>query len=142
LRHVLALLDVTSTAGTAGSDGRFDERDVELFVQQFATAGGARDDSRYGPNGDGTTGGNGTDRFDLDFVRTYETVARATGTITRTVNEAAATDLDVLCHYAYTTLFTGDRTQREDLIGTECGLPPASAGALRRHRVVPGAECR
>ena len=47
------LLDVADNLGTAGSDGRFDEHDVELLLRKFDELDGALDYSRYDLNGDG-----------------------------------------------------------------------------------------
>lgn len=119
----LTLLDVAATNGAVVPDGAFTEHDVEHILGQFNISGGALDYSRVDLNGDGQTGGSGQAPFDLDFDRVYQTAARQTGELVRTVNENAATDIDILCHYGFTSLFTGNSTQRDALLGSVCGLP-------------------
>lgn len=118
----LALLDVVDQNGNTPGDGSFDDQDIGHIIQGFSAAGGVLDYSRVDLNGDGQTGGSGGARFDLDFDRIYQTATRQTGSISRTVNELVATDLDVLCHYAYSSMFTGDSAARDNLLGAQCGL--------------------
>jgi len=133
----LALFDVVDVNGNVGPDGRFDDQDIVHILQEFAAAGGALDFSRYDLNGDGETGGTGGARFDLDFDRVYQTATRQTGSISRTVNELVATDLDVLCHYAYSSMFTGDTAVRNNQLDSRCGTPPVGGltGATLRYTV-------
>lgn len=116
----LALFDVGGPAGPQSPDGFFDEADLAQFVQAFSLAGGALDYSRFDLNGDGNTGGAGQAPFDLDFDLTYQFAGRTQGGVTRTVDESAATDVDVLCHYAYSTLYSGSQAERSRLLGTLC----------------------
>jgi Subtilase family len=118
----LALFDVADANGNAGANGRFDDQDIVHILREFAAAGGALDFSRYDLNGDGETGGTGGARFDLDFDRVFQVAERVTEGLRRTVNEAAATDLDILCHFGYTSLYSGDRALRDATLGSACGL--------------------
>lgn len=114
-----ALLDVGGAGGSTVPDGVFDAADLQRFVQAFATE--ALDHSRFDLNGDGFTGTSVDRPFDLDLNLRFESAARTTGPITRTVDERAATDIDILCHYAYSSLYTGDAEQRRNLVGAACG---------------------
>jgi len=114
-----ALLDVGGAGGSTVPDGVFNEADLQQFVQAFATQ--ALDFSRFDLNGDGFTGLTTTRPFDLDLNLRFESAARTTGPVTRTVDERAATDIDILCHYAYLSLYTGDTEQRRNLVGAMCG---------------------
>lgn len=114
-----ALLDVGGAGGSTVPDGVFDAADLQRFVQAFATE--ALDHSRLDLNGDGFTGTSVDRPFDLDLNLRFESAARTTGPITRTVDERRATDLDILCHYAYSSLYTGDTEQRRNLVGAACG---------------------
>jgi hypothetical protein len=133
----LALLDVVDGNGNDDPDGVFDDRDIARILQEMSAAGGALDFSRYDLNGNGETGGTGGARFDLDFDRIYQTASRQTGTLARTVNERVATDLDILCHYAHTPLFTGDAAKRNDLLSLMCAPPSPEGltGATLRYTV-------
>ena len=113
------LFDVTNPAGS-GLDGLFTEHDVTEFLRAFALTTGTLDYSRFDLNGDGRTGGDARERFDLDFDRFYQNAIRVTEGVSRRVDENAATDLDILCHYAHTPLFVGDRTVRDTALGNLC----------------------
>ena len=109
------LLDVTGPGAADLPDGVFDERDVIRFLDEFANrAGSTFDYSRFDLNGDGRTGGATTDRFDLDA-----NVNPAWSSITETIesepvtfDETTVTDLQVLCYYAFSPLYTGDSAVR------------------------------
>ena len=61
------LLDVVNASGAEPPDVRFDEHDVQRFLDELDTRAGANFDySRYDLNGDGRTGGTTLSRFDLD----------------------------------------------------------------------------
>ncbi|MCC6991826.1 MAG: S8 family serine peptidase [Acidobacteria bacterium] len=122
----LALFDVGGPAGPQAPDGFFDDADLAQFAQAVSLAGGALDYSRFDLNGDGHTGGATQAPFDLDFDLTYQTATRTVGGVTRTVDESLATDTDVLCHYAYSSIYTGDVAERSRLIGATCGEGPFS----------------
>jgi hypothetical protein len=128
----LALLDVKT-------DGVFDEQDLALFVQHYftqnsdgsltAVAPTAADFSRYDLNGDGYTGGPNSERFDLDrvgstqFGRTkYSMVTQSIENEDMTYDEQFLTDVDILCYYAYSDLYTGHTDARRDLLAGPCGV--------------------
>lgn len=115
----LALLDVAGPGRPTSPDGQFDGADLERFAAALATT--SFDYGRLDLNGDGVTGPFGVRPFDLDLNLRFESAARTTGPITRTVDERAATDIDILCHYAYSSLYTGDAEQRRNLVGAACG---------------------
>lgn len=84
-----------------------------------------RDYSRFDLNGNGFTGGNSVERFDLDLLASPEvtpvydedlllpiTLPSASLVIERSFDENNLTDLDILCYYAFSPLYHGD------LIGT------------------------
>ena len=104
-------------------DGHFDEHDLERFVSELDTrAGTLFDYSRYDLNGDGRTGGTTKDRFDLDasapaaWTRITETIEGST----QEFDETALTDILILCHYAYSPLYTGDGNLRTSLLAGRC----------------------
>lgn len=126
----LALLDVNN-------DGRFDETDVTAFLSKFLDTSGnpvepaARDYSRWDLNGDGFTGGSKTEMFDLDRggdSAQYGKTGYSAG-ITEQIegkaisfNETQVTDMQVLCYYAYSALYTGDVAARAKLLGGCAGV--------------------
>jgi len=112
------LLDVVTSTGADGPDGRFDERDLERFVSEFDSRQGTTFDySRYDLNGDGRTGGATTDRFDLDAngPPAWSTLNQDEDGGPVAFDETALTDLRVLCYYAYSPLYAGD-----DGVRTRC----------------------
>ncbi len=122
-----ALLDVNG-------DGAFTEADVQDFAAVLVGANGQppRVWDRHDLNGDGYSGV-GTARFDLDRVGSLQyglasysdTVQESYKGQTMTFDESALTDLQILCYYAYSALYTGDPAARDDRIGVACGVPPA-----------------
>ena len=125
----MALLDTNS-------DTKFDENDLTIFLSHFQDGAGnpveptAPDYSRWDLNGDGFTGGSGTEQFDLD--RVFSTQYGATNyslDITEDIeqqtvhfNETDLTDLQVLCYYAYSAMYTGDPAVRFQLVGGCAGV--------------------
>lgn len=123
-----AILNVNT--GGASRD-RFDEADIAEFLNHFFfDANGnpviepaAPDYNRYDLNGDGFTGGSRKARFDLDragstqFGQTnYSTITQAVEGNLLEFNKGALTDLDILCYYAYSDLYEGDRDVRRQLL--------------------------
>ena len=104
-------------------DRFFDEKDVEKFLTEFDTANGAKDYSRYDLNGDGQTGGDSKAKFnlDMDYPPTYTSVSQTIEDNSVSFNENSLTDLQILCYYAYSRLYTGDTDKRKDLLGEKCG---------------------
>src|SRR5207253_448149 len=86
----------------------------------FATANGAVDYSRFDLNGDGSTGGAGKDRFDLDMDGAYGTASATIEGVPVSYDETGVTDDDVLCYYAYSSLYRGDPAARTSAVGTRC----------------------
>lgn len=102
-----ALLDVNN-------DGIFDHLDLDAFVKAYQlnianrpSIPAARDYSQFDLNGDGFTGGILTERFDLDADGRFTTVPVAIGGVPIPFNEAALTDVQILCYYAYGTDSSG-----------------------------------
>jgi hypothetical protein len=127
----LALFDVSASSGVAGSDGTFDEKDLALWFSEFevreqARIGGADpfDYSRYDLNGNGISAiepafvDDLPQRFDLDVNDPPQfTTVTALNVEGQEISydENAATDLDILCYYAYSALYTGNEQQRTEL---------------------------
>jgi hypothetical protein len=105
----------------ADADGDFDEHDIELFS---AVAGSSqRDHSRSDLNGDGFTGSTGTAALDLDLAGSprggaprLETVPQGIEGVSVEFDETAVTDMQALCFYAYSDLYTGSPDRRVDLL--------------------------
>lgn len=141
-------LDVIATIGTVGirealmdvtGDDVFDERDL----QEFATAYGldnpntpsipeSRDYGRFDLNGDGATGGIPAYYFDLDRgsvipgpASVYSAVDRQIEGYTISFNESELSDIQILCYYAYSTLYSNDspspaqEAARTDILGPD-----------------------
>ena len=144
----LALLDV---AGPDGSpDEKFTDLDLQLLIAltdpSDSEGAGTLDYGRHDLNGDGRTGGIGTGRFDLDISDVTQAGAFSTIRnreleqaleIEGTFDENAVTDRQVLCYYAYTDLYEGDKARRDgdELLGevaadcAPCGQPDAAPKA-------------
>jgi len=128
------LLDVAGGSTTPGTNGLFDEHDLELFLEFFESyellrdGNNFRDDSRYDLNGDGLTGGDTRAGFDLDVdaLPALETVEFDADGNTLSLEESHVRDLDILCYYAFTDLYGGDTDRRSELlagcIGDAAGL--------------------
>jgi hypothetical protein len=149
----LAILDLNN-------DGKFDEGDVAGFLGIYLDSSGAarepsaRDYSRFDLNGDGFTGGSSTERFDLDRVgstqygpTSYDSVVtqQIEGS-TMSFDETKLTDLNILCYYAYSPLYTGDTAARTSLLASSCSLivQPISVtllpGQQQQFKVIPAQE--
>jgi hypothetical protein len=141
-----ALLDVNG-------DGKFDEADLGIFLAHLQDSNGnplapsAPDYSRYDLNGDGFTGGSTTERFDLDRVGSIQYGATSYATVTQQIeqktvsfDETALNDLQILCYYAYSGMYTGDVAARAQLMsgcaGVSVQIQPSSVtlaqGATRQ----------
>lgn len=131
LRIRKALLDVNG-------DGVFDALDLMEFAKAYhladpnaPTIPTVRDYSRYDLNGDGLTGGITTARFDLDASGLDAQGAAIISSVDATIegfpismNEAALSDLQILCFYAYSPMYVLDpggqnERQRTALLGPE-----------------------
>jgi hypothetical protein len=122
-----AILDAAKGPGLEGSDRSFNELDVELFLEKFAAGdlfGGALEYGRFDLNGDARTGGDERAALDLD-------VSGSTGIVTQVIengtvefDETALTDIEILCYYAYSGLYTPvDPQRRQQLLGLDRCLP-------------------
>jgi len=125
-------------------NGVFDENDLAAFVFAYFDPSTGQpleptspDFSRFDLNGDGFTGGSRTDRFDLDRVGStqfgqtlYSTVTQLIEGQTISFNENTLTDLQILCYYAYSALYTGDPDVRKQLL-PNCTCASSSPSAMR-----------
>lgn len=132
----LAILDVNN-------DGRFDESDIATFLAHFLDGQGnpvepaTADYSRFDLNGDGFTGGSRTESFDLDRIGSTQFGAtKYSSAVSQQIegqaisfDANALTDMEILCYYAYSALYTGDTAARAQLVGGCAGV---------RVRVTPG----
>ncbi len=135
-----AILDVAGSGGDPGTNGRFDEGDIALYLQMFESYDIARemdfrqDHSPFDLNGDGYTddGSLATGAsFDLDFDRlTIGTASYEAGDQPVHVEEANPTDLEVLCYYAFSDLYEGDASERDELLSDCFGPEPPSGVSL------------
>jgi subtilisin family serine protease len=120
----LAILDVVDAKGEPGGDGAFDERDIEEFMQEYSAREGAIDYSRYDLNGDGWTDGlcDRTEKFnlDIDYPPSYGNVTQDIKGKAVAFDEEKATDMHVLCYYAYSPLYMGDTSLRDSIVGSRC----------------------
>ncbi len=135
----LSLLDISDANGQKGSDMKFDEKDLKMFLDSIlyyeADRGGRtppwpKDHSPFDLNGDGYTGDTmltaSTAPFDLDI---NTPPAYSTVTVTpcdtpspndTTLDERAVTDRDILRYYAFTQLYSGNDSTRNELLGVSC----------------------
>jgi hypothetical protein len=124
----LAILD-------SNDDGKFDESDLDTFLDKLFTSDDTqRDYGRFDLNGDGFTGGETTERFDLDRLGSTQFGATRYGVVTQAIagetisfDENDLTDLQILCYYAYSDFYTGDAGMREQLTAGRCGVTVAVA---------------
>lgn len=149
----LSLLDLNN-------DGKFDDGDVAGFLGIFLDGNGkarepsTQDYSRFDLNGDGFTGGSRTERFDLDRVgSTQYGTTRYDSVVTQQIeggtvsfDETQLTDLNILCYYSYSPLYTGDTAARTALLASSCSLvvQPTSvtllSGQQQQFTVTPAQE--
>jgi len=134
-------------------DGKFDEQDIDDFLSKLfvvdnsagtstithqAAPGTSADFSRFDLNGDGfTTAADRRERFDLDRVGSVQFGGSSySNDVHETIegqdihfDENALTDIQILCYYAYSQLYTGDSDARRNLMAGRCGISvlPASS---------------
>jgi hypothetical protein len=122
----LAILDLDD-------DDDFDGSDIALFASRLINVPLPTELTydRYDLNGDGVTGGEGTSRFDLDRAGSIRFGATLYNVVTQMIegqitsyDESMLRDIDILCYYAYSALYTGDPLVREAHLRTVC-VPPA-----------------
>jgi hypothetical protein len=119
------IMDVTDSTELGAPDGVFDDNDINQWVNTVLPD--FEDGLPFDLNGDGHIGGSDTVWFDLDVnaLPEYNTDLASS---TRNFNEKAVTDLDVLCYYAYSELFSGDETRRDEILLGECA--PLAMGEI------------
>lgn len=127
----LAILDRNAAGG-------FTEADLQTLVAALPAATPAkRNWSRSDLNGDGFTGGPGGTAFDLDPSGSTRAGAPLLNTVTQTIegvtvsfDERNVSDIQALCFYAYSGLYTGSPDQRKTLLDPEqrCGAVALEAG--------------
>lgn len=111
-----ALLDVSR-------DGMFDETDIGIYLEEFASRDGELDYSRFDLNGDGITGGNRWDQFDLDMDYEHSYLNFDVEGISVLVDENRLSDLNILCYYAYSDLYQGNTDTHRTLLEQLCLEP-------------------
>ena len=127
LDRPVALTPATAPVRTAildqDADRDFDEDDLELFSDAARADAGDRDYSRSDLNGDGFTGGAATLPLDLSLVGStrggaprLEKVNQGIEGVSVEFDEAAVTDMQALCFYAYSKLYTGSPDRRATLL--------------------------
>jgi len=125
----MALLDVADGSGNPGTNGAFDDHDLRLFLDQFDAHAPRRgvdpDHSRYDLNGDGYTGAVGFEPFDLDVNETpiFSTVSQDIEGRPTSFDETSLDDRQILCYYAYSSLYTGDEDLRRQYFADDHGQP-------------------
>ncbi len=127
----LAMLDVDDSDGRH----RFDQADLKAFHDKYIDANGEpKPDveglSRFDLNGDGSIGAQHTEDFDLDTSTSTRFGASDFGFPHKDIDgsdtsyiENLTSDLDVVCYYAYSHLYTGDTFKRGNLMGAPCAEP-------------------
>lgn len=129
----LSLLDIVDANGQMGSDMKFDEKDLQMFLDSImyyeadralVSPPWEKDHSPFDLNGDGYTGDTmltpSTAPFDLD-INTPPTYSQLSfhSCVDTSFNEASVTDRDILYYYAFSNLYTGNDKIRDSLLG--CG---------------------
>ena len=120
-----AIFDVAGNSSSPGSNGRFDEHDIDLFLDAFAAEQGLEQNwSRYDINGDGFTGGAHTIQFALGtgFPPVFVT-NRGLHIADEWMlfDETAVDDRTALLFYSYSPLYEGDPDERWRVL-EECGF--------------------
>lgn len=135
----LAILDVADNNGQIGNNNKFDEEDLQMYIDSivFYEADRAlnvppweKDHSVFDLNGDGYTGNlpgaESTAPFDLNINTppSYSTVSvtpcDAPSPNDTTLDERAVTDRDILSYYAFTQLYSGNDSLRTELLDVSC----------------------
>lgn len=129
----LAILDAADGSGNEGRNGQFDEHDLQYFIDEIEQ--GTQDIeenldltvrySRTDLNADGYDGG--TDEvykkkfnLDIDYPPTYATVTQMIGSTEVEFDESSLSDTEILCYYAYSSLYTGSQSERQTLMDGRC----------------------
>jgi hypothetical protein len=132
----LAVLDVANTSGVEGGDGKFDQGDLQVFLSKIPQGVGPAqshrsgyDWSRYDLSGDGHTGPDRGNQFNLDMTLPISlTTVTAPEDASLSCNEGCVSDMQILCYYAYSPLFdaTANRVARDGLLKRYCNRGPKS----------------
>lgn len=132
----LGLVDVDGDGGFTGLDLQKFADAYGLAHPNTPTIPAARDFSRFDLNGDGFTGGIIATSFDLDLngldANGRANINAADETVEGyeiSFNEAALSDLQVLCYYAYSLLYQSDDGGQNDQLRTELLGPDHCVGA-------------
>jgi hypothetical protein len=132
----LGLVDVDGDGGFTGLDLQKFAAAYGLADPNTPTIPAARDFSRFDLNGEGFTGGVITTAFDLDVngldANGRAKINSADETVEGyaiTFNEAALSDLQVLCFYAYSLLYQSDDGGQNDQLRTGLLGPDRCVGA-------------
>ena len=143
-----AILDVDG-------DGDFDLDDLRAFHDAYVDPAtgqprnpAQRDHSRFDLNGDGFTGGaTHTAKLDLDpdgsvrfGQRQLDSVTYTLGGRTFTQRESVVSDVQALCFYAASPLYSGSAAGRDALLRTLCGLGVAVTVQPLTATISPGAS--
>ncbi len=130
------ILDIAGNSPQPGTNGLFDENDVELYltffdsfeVQPLQPGVNTPDFSRYDLNGDNVTSSTSKSVMDLDVNGLPELgITNLTvGSTQLQLDESSVSDLDCLCYYAYSPLYDGDEAARDVLLSAKCGGDPGS----------------
>lgn len=112
----------TALVNISGGMNTFDEFDLTFFLNDLPGTP-TLDYGRLDLNGDGVTDGDltltNTDRLDLDNDGAFDTLTKTIGGQIVQFDEAALTDMDIMCYYAYDSLYTGSTWRRGGLLPSE-----------------------
>ena len=112
----------TALLNISGGLSTFDEFDLTFFLNGLPGTP-TLDYGRLDLNGDGVTDGaltsTNTDRLNLNNDGTFGTLTKNIGGQNVQFDEAALTDMDIMCYYAYDSLYTGSSWQRSNLLPSE-----------------------
>ena len=144
-----AVLQATMTTGRRAlldvdGDGTFGTADLVAFLDAYTgPGGGALGYGRFDLNGDGRTGsGWPGERFDLDGDGAYGWVTTVVPGANLAIQEGQVSDFNVLCYYAYTSLYTGDTALRDAELAPHCIWPSFELSVTPGHVAGPGDTVR
>jgi len=129
----LALAKIRRAILDRDGDSTFNLDDIKAYKEAWTASQGIYDYSEYDLNGDGLTGGEERERFNLDLGDPSKL-----GVLDKTIegemqqfDETQLKDRDILCYYAYSELYQGDPGgcgRYEELLGVCPGTPPCPSG--------------
>jgi VCBS repeat-containing protein len=114
------------------NDQDFDKDDLAVWVDKLKTPSAEKDYSRWDLNGDGYTGGDGKAPFNLNIDYSDPTTGKHVyGQIKQPTfydvdvkvdfDENNLKDKEILCYYANSSLYQGDKDTLAATLGTFCG---------------------